>query len=108
MFAPLDRLDDVAENVGPAHLGRPIAPKRMHLVPAAEDRDWSSAMCANGMDRLLPQPASLRWRAEVNRRSSDEAGDGIDPPSLAVIGVDIGKEVFHGVDGKIAFRRRIK
>jgi transposase len=32
--------------------------------------------------------------------------------SLAVIGVDIGKEVFHlvgfGVDGKIAFRRRIK
>ena len=32
--------------------------------------------------------------------------------SLAVIGVDIGKEVFHivglGVDGKIAFRRKIK
>ncbi len=32
--------------------------------------------------------------------------------SLAVIGVDIGKEVFHlvgfGVDGKIAFRRRIR
>ncbi len=31
--------------------------------------------------------------------------------SLAVIGVDIGKEVFHivglGVDGKIAFRRKI-
>jgi transposase len=35
-----------------------------------------------------------------------------DTASLAVIGVDIGKEVFHlvgfGVDGKIAFRRRIK
>jgi transposase len=32
--------------------------------------------------------------------------------SVAVIGVDIGKEVFHlvglGVDGKIAFRRRIR
>src|SRR4249920_301728 len=32
--------------------------------------------------------------------------------SLAVIGVDIGKEVFHivgfGIDGKIAFRRKIK
>ena len=32
--------------------------------------------------------------------------------SLAVIGVDIGKEVFHivglGVDGKIAFRRKIR
>jgi hypothetical protein len=32
--------------------------------------------------------------------------------SLAVIGVDIGKEVFHivglGVDGKIAFRRKVK
>ena len=32
--------------------------------------------------------------------------------SVAVIGVDIGKEVFHlvgfGIDGKIAFRRRIK
>ena len=32
--------------------------------------------------------------------------------SLAVVGVDIGKEVFHlvgfGVDGKIAFRRKIK
>jgi transposase len=32
--------------------------------------------------------------------------------SLAVIGVDIGKEVFHlvglGADGKIAFRRKIK
>ena len=32
--------------------------------------------------------------------------------TLAVIGVDIGKEVFHivglGVDGKIAFRRKIK
>ena len=31
---------------------------------------------------------------------------------LAVIGVDIGKEVFHlvglGIDGKIAFRRKIK
>jgi hypothetical protein len=31
--------------------------------------------------------------------------------SLAVIGVDIGKEVFHlvgfGADGKIAFRRKI-
>ena len=34
------------------------------------------------------------------------------PASLAVIGVDIGKEVFHivglGVDGKIAFRRKIR
>jgi transposase len=33
-------------------------------------------------------------------------------PSLASIGVDIGKEVFHlvgfDVDGKIAFRRKIK
>ena len=33
-------------------------------------------------------------------------------PSLASIGVDIGKEVFHivgfGTDGKIAFRRKIK
>ena len=33
-------------------------------------------------------------------------------PSLAVIGIDIGKEVFHlvgfGADGKIAFRRRIR
>ncbi len=32
--------------------------------------------------------------------------------SLAVIGVDIGKDVFHlvgfGVDGKIAFRRKIR
>ena len=32
--------------------------------------------------------------------------------ALAVIGVDIGKDVFHlvgfGVDGKIAFRRRIR
>jgi transposase len=32
--------------------------------------------------------------------------------TLAVIGVDIGKEVFHivgfGIDGKIAFRRKIK
>jgi transposase len=32
--------------------------------------------------------------------------------SLAVIGIDIGKEVFHlvgiGVDGKIGFRRRIR
>jgi hypothetical protein len=32
--------------------------------------------------------------------------------SLAVIGIDIGKEVFHivglGVDGKIAFRRKIR
>ena len=32
--------------------------------------------------------------------------------SLAVIGVDIGKEVFHivglGVDGKIAFRKKIR
>jgi transposase len=35
-----------------------------------------------------------------------------DTASLAVIGVDIGKEVFHlvglGVDGKIAFRRKIR
>jgi transposase len=35
-----------------------------------------------------------------------------DTGSLAVIGVDIGKEVFHlvglGVDGKIAFRRKIR
>jgi transposase len=33
-------------------------------------------------------------------------------PPLASIGIDIGKEVFHivgfGVDGKIAFRRKIK
>ena len=32
--------------------------------------------------------------------------------SLAVVGVDIGKELFHivglGVDGKIAFRRKIR
>jgi hypothetical protein len=32
--------------------------------------------------------------------------------SVAVIGVDIGKEVFHivglGVDGKIAFRKKIR
>jgi len=32
--------------------------------------------------------------------------------SLAVIGIDIGKDVFHivglGVDGKIAFRRKIR
>ncbi len=32
--------------------------------------------------------------------------------SLAVIGIDIGKEVFHlvglGVDGKVAFRRKIR
>ena len=35
-----------------------------------------------------------------------------DTTSLAVIGVDIGKEVFHlvglGADGKIAFRRKIR
>ena len=35
-----------------------------------------------------------------------------DTASLAVIGVDIGKDVFHlvgfGADGKIAFRRRIR
>src|SRR5204862_5960963 len=35
-----------------------------------------------------------------------------DTASLAVIGVDIGKEVFHlvglGVDGKIAFRKKIR
>ena len=34
------------------------------------------------------------------------------PASVAVIGVDIGKEVFHlvglGADGKIAFRRKIR
>ena len=34
------------------------------------------------------------------------------PAPLSAIGVDIGKEVFHlvgfGVDGKIAFRRRIR
>ena len=33
-------------------------------------------------------------------------------PTPAVIGVDIGKEIFHvvafGVDGKIAFRRKIR
>ena len=33
-------------------------------------------------------------------------------PPLASIGIDIGKEVFHivgfGIDGKIAFRRKIK
>lgn len=35
-----------------------------------------------------------------------------DTTSLAVIGVDIGKEVFHlvglGADGKITFRRKIR
>ncbi len=35
-----------------------------------------------------------------------------DPASLAVIGVDIGKEIFHlvglGVDGKIAFRKKVR
>jgi len=37
---------------------------------------------------------------------------GTNQASLAVIGIDIGKEVFHivglGVDGKIAFRRKIR
>jgi hypothetical protein len=35
-----------------------------------------------------------------------------DTASLSVIGIDIGKDVFHlvgfGADGKIAFRRRIR
>jgi transposase len=48
----------------------------------------------------------------VNRRSSDEGEDGIQHASPAVIGIDIGKEVFHlvglGADGKIAFRRKIR
>jgi transposase len=49
----------------------------------------------------------------VIRRSSYEAEDGTKHiGSLAVIGVDIGKEVFHivglGVDGKMAFRRKIR
>jgi hypothetical protein len=49
----------------------------------------------------------------VNRRSSHEAEDGIQHGvSLTVIDVDIGKEIFHvvglGVDGKIAFRKKIR
>ena len=37
----------------------------------------TARVTANGMDRLLPHPASLRGLAAVNRRSSNEAGDGI-------------------------------
>src|SRR5262249_39491711 len=34
-------------------------------------------MTGNGMDRLLPHPASLRGLAAVNRRSSNEAKEGL-------------------------------
>ena len=41
-----------------------------------------------------------------------KAKTGSDTALLAVIGIDIGKEVFHlvglGTDGKIAFRRKIR
>ena len=56
------------------------------------------------MDRLLPPSAGIVCR------DYSAAYGGL--PSLASIGIDIGKEVFHivgfGTDGKIAFRRKIK
>jgi hypothetical protein len=48
----------------------------------------------------------------MNRRSSIKPKAEATTAPLAVIGIDIGKDVFHlvgfGVDGKIAFRRRIR
>lgn len=48
----------------------------------------------------------------VNRRSRTKPKMGSSTASMAVIGVDIGKEVFHlvgfDVDGKIAFRSKIR
>ena len=48
----------------------------------------------------------------IDRRSSIKPRMDSSPASVTVIGVDIGKEVFHlaglGIDGKIAFRRRIR
>ena len=69
-------------------------------------------MTANGMDRLLPH-SGLAWLASTAiRRSGDETKHGDHGRALAVIGVDIGKEVFHlvgfGTDGKIAFRKKIR
>jgi hypothetical protein len=50
--------------------------------------------------------------ASVDRRSSYEAKAETTAAPLAIIGLDIGKDVFHlvgfGVDGKIAFRSRIR
>src|SRR5713101_2200034 len=65
------------------------------------------------MDRLL-SPTALAFNGK--RRSVGEAAMKpkmeFNTVSLAVIGVDIGKEVFHivglGVDGKIAFRKKIR
>src|SRR5215471_7851534 len=70
-------------------------------------------MTGNGMDRLLPRPASLRGLAAVNRRSKlMKPKKEFSAGSLAAIGVDIGKEVFHivglGIDGKIAFRKKVR
>src|SRR5262245_15172952 len=69
-------------------------------------------MTANGMDRLLPQPASLRGLASVNRRSRNEAGDGIQYSIISGYRhrhwQGSASSRWFGVDGKIAFRRRIR
>lgn len=63
------------------------------------------------MDRLLPPPRKLRRHrqagaAPINRTTSNTEAE------LTVVGIDIGKDVFHLVgfdaNGKIAFRRKIR
>jgi transposase len=65
-----------------------------------------------GWTGCFPYQASLAGLAAVNRRSSMKPKAETRTAPVAVIGVDIGKDVFHlvgfGADGKIAFRKRIR
>jgi transposase len=65
------------------------------------------------MDRLLPRRVGLRRLPPARTGAAAmEASTENFTSSLAVIGIDIGKEIFHlvgfGADGEIAFRKKIK
>lgn len=64
------------------------------------------------MDRLLPRAGWSARTCTERRRSGMVKSTKISGAEFSVIGVDIGKNVFHLVtfdaEGKVAFRRKIK
>src|SRR5215212_9043609 len=65
-----------------------------------------------GWTGCFPQPLAFTGERPLTGEAAMKARTTAETARLAVIGVDIGKEVFHLVafdtDGKIAFRKKIR
>src|SRR5215204_7829938 len=65
-----------------------------------------------GWTGCFPQPLAFKGKRRSAGEAAMKAKTTAERATLAVIGVDIGKEVFHLVgfdtDGKIAFRKKIR